>query len=160
MSPDEGIQISIGKFSQITSLSPRALRLYDEKGLLSPKRDRFNNYRFYTSDQIESGLKIRTLSWMGFSCAEIDEIMSVPGRRSRRARGPHRGAVQTAARADADRDPEAEESRGDPAGEESHRGVIHDQHRTSNQGNPRDPRDQQNAGRGRHRKSSPASSAQ
>jgi effector-binding domain-containing protein len=76
MSPDEGIQISIGKFSQITSLSPRALRLYDEKGLLSPKRDRFNNYRFYTSEQIESGLKIRTLSWMGFSCAEIDEIMA------------------------------------------------------------------------------------
>src|SRR5512147_2282350 len=76
MSPDEGIQISIGKFSQITSLSPRALRLYDERGLLSPKRDRFNNYRFYTSDQIEPGLKIRTLSWMGFSCAEIDEIMT------------------------------------------------------------------------------------
>ena len=76
MSPDEGIQISIGKFSQITSLSPRALRLYDEKGLLSPKRDRFNNYRFYTSQQIESGLKIKTLSWMGFSCAEIDEIMA------------------------------------------------------------------------------------
>jgi effector-binding domain-containing protein len=76
MSPDEGIQITIGKFSQITSLSQRALRLYDEKGLLSPKRDRFNNYRFYTSDQIESGLKIRTLSWMGFGCAEIDEIMA------------------------------------------------------------------------------------
>jgi effector-binding domain-containing protein len=75
MSPDEGIQISIGKFSQITSLSPRALRLYDEKGLLSPKRDRFNKYRFYTAGQIEPGLKIRTLSWMGFSCAEIDEIM-------------------------------------------------------------------------------------
>ncbi len=75
MSPDEGIQISIGKFSQITSLSPRALRLYDERGLLSPKRDRFNNYRFYSSEQIESGLKIRTLSWMGFSCAEIEEIL-------------------------------------------------------------------------------------
>ena len=75
MSPDEGLQISIGKFSQITSLSSRALRLYDEKGMLSPKRDRFNNYRFYTAEQIEAGLKIRTLSWMGFSCAEIDEIL-------------------------------------------------------------------------------------
>jgi effector-binding domain-containing protein len=76
MSPEEGIQISIGKFSQITSLSPRVLRLYDERGLLSPKRDRFNNYRFYSSEQIEPGLKIRTLSWMGFSCAEIEEIMA------------------------------------------------------------------------------------
>ena len=76
MSPEEGIQISIGKFSQITSLSQRALRLYEEKGLISPKRDRFNNYRFYTSDQIETGLKIKTLSWMGFSCAEIDRILA------------------------------------------------------------------------------------
>ncbi|MGA9139528.1 MAG: GyrI-like domain-containing protein [Methanocella sp.] len=75
MSPDEGIQISIGKFSQITSLSQQALRRYDERGLLSPKRDRFNNYRFYSSEQIEPGLKIRTLSWMGFSCAEIEEIL-------------------------------------------------------------------------------------
>ena len=75
MSPEESIQISIGKFSQITSLSPRALRLYDERGLLSPKRDRFNNYRFYSAEQIEPGLKIRTLSWMGFSCAEIEEIL-------------------------------------------------------------------------------------
>ena len=37
MSPDEDIQISIGKFSQVTSLSPRALRLYDEKGMLEPE---------------------------------------------------------------------------------------------------------------------------
>jgi DNA-binding transcriptional MerR regulator len=70
------LQISIGKFSQITSLSARALRLYDEKGLLMPKRDRFNNYRYYTADQIETGLKIKTLNWMGFSCAEIDEILA------------------------------------------------------------------------------------
>ena len=76
MTPESDLQISIGKFSQITSLSPRALRLYEEKGLLSPKRDLFNNYRFYSSDQIETGLKIKTLSWMGFSCAEIDQILA------------------------------------------------------------------------------------
>jgi effector-binding domain-containing protein len=75
MSPDESIQISIGKFSQITALSQRALRLYDEKGFLVPKRDRFNNYRFYTADQIETGLKIKMLNWMGFSCAEVEEIL-------------------------------------------------------------------------------------
>ncbi len=76
MTPESDLQISIGKFSQITSLSPRALRLYEEKGLLSPKRDLFNNYRFYSSDQIETGLKIKTLSWMGFSCAEIDQVLA------------------------------------------------------------------------------------
>lgn len=75
MPSDSDIQISIGKFSQITALSQRALRLYDEKGFLVPKRDRFNNYRFYTADQIETGLKVKMLNWMGFSCAEIEEIL-------------------------------------------------------------------------------------
>jgi DNA-binding transcriptional MerR regulator len=76
MSPETELQISIGKFSQITSLSQRALRIYDEKGFLVPKRDRFNNYRYYTTDQIETGLKVKTLSWMGFSCAEVEEILA------------------------------------------------------------------------------------
>jgi effector-binding domain-containing protein len=76
MSPDSDLQISIGKFSQITSLSPRALRIYDEKGFLVPKRDLFNNYRYYTADQIETGLKIKMLNWMGFSCSEIDEVLA------------------------------------------------------------------------------------
>jgi DNA-binding transcriptional MerR regulator len=76
MSPESDLQMSVGKFSQITALSPRALRLYEEKGFLVPRRDRFNNYRYYTADQVEAGLKIKMLNWMGFSCAEINEILA------------------------------------------------------------------------------------
>lgn len=76
MASDQIIPVSIGRFSTITRLSPRTLRVYDEKGLLVPKRDRFNNYRYYTADQIETGLTIKTLACVGFGCSEIGEILS------------------------------------------------------------------------------------
>ncbi len=75
MSPEPELKIPIGQFSFITQLSRRALRIYDEKGLLEPRRDRINNYRYYTHDQIETGLRIKVLSWMGFGCADIHELL-------------------------------------------------------------------------------------
>jgi effector-binding domain-containing protein len=75
MPPDEELKIPIGQFSFITQLSRRALRLYDEKGLLEPRRDRLNNYRYYTHDQIEAGLRIKVLGWMGFDCADMHELL-------------------------------------------------------------------------------------
>ena len=46
-------QIPIGRFSVVTSLSLKALRYYDEKGILVPKaKDPFTGYRYYTGDQI------------------------------------------------------------------------------------------------------------
>lgn len=75
MPPKSELRIPIGRFSFITQLSPRALRLYDEMGLLQPARDTFNNYRYYTHGQIETGLRIKVLGWMGFGCAEIRELL-------------------------------------------------------------------------------------
>ncbi|SFM47032.1 MerR family transcriptional regulator [Methanolobus profundi] len=69
-------RIPIGKFSLMTHLTQKALRLYDKKGLLVPEaKDAFTNYRCYTYDQIERGVKIRTLSWMGFSLNEIATLL-------------------------------------------------------------------------------------
>ena len=43
-----GDRITIGKFSSLTYLSQRALRLYDRKGILVPGvRDRITGYRYY-----------------------------------------------------------------------------------------------------------------
>ncbi|MDY0247587.1 MAG: MerR family DNA-binding transcriptional regulator, partial [Methanosarcina mazei] len=54
-------QIPIGKFSLMTRLSQKALRLYDSKELLVPKvKDSFTGYRYYTVPQIELGMKIKT----------------------------------------------------------------------------------------------------
>ncbi|MDY6931711.1 MAG: MerR family transcriptional regulator, partial [Halobacteriota archaeon] len=70
-------QIPIGKFSLITRLSQKALRLYDKKGLLVPEiKDTFTGYRYYTISQIERGIKIKTLSWMGFTLDEIAELLT------------------------------------------------------------------------------------
>ncbi|MBM3291334.1 MerR family transcriptional regulator [Candidatus Bathyarchaeota archaeon] len=69
-------QIPIGKFSFITRLSIKALRYYDEKGILTPKaKDNFTGYRYYTGDQIADGIKIKTLTGLGFTLDETLEIM-------------------------------------------------------------------------------------
>jgi len=65
-------QIPIGKFSLITRLSQKALRLYDSIGLLKPsEKDFVTGYRYYTTSQIEKAFKIKTLVWMGFSLEEV-----------------------------------------------------------------------------------------
>lgn len=69
-------QISIGRFSQITRLTQKALRLYDKKGLLTPAiKDEFTGYRYYAVGQIEIGLKIKFLTTLGFSLKEIEELL-------------------------------------------------------------------------------------
>lgn len=69
-------QIPIGTFSRITHLSQKALRLYDERGLLVPAaRDICTGYRYYTYDQIERGIRIRNLLWLGFGLSEVEAIL-------------------------------------------------------------------------------------
>jgi DNA-binding transcriptional MerR regulator len=68
--------LSIGRFSQITRLTQKALRLYDEKGLLkADTKDDLTGYRYYSNAQINRGLKIKYLVWMGFSLSDIDSIL-------------------------------------------------------------------------------------
>jgi len=69
-------QIPIGKFSLMTRLSQKALRLYDSKGLLVPEiKDTFTGYRYYTVPQIEQGMKIKTFTFLGFSLEEISILL-------------------------------------------------------------------------------------
>lgn len=70
-------QIPIGKFSFMTRLSQKALRLYDRKGLLVPEaKDPFTGYRYYTVSQLEQGIKIKTLGFLGFSLEEISLFLN------------------------------------------------------------------------------------
>jgi len=74
-------QISIGRFSVVTRLSVKALRYYDEKGILTPKaKDPFTGYRYYTGDQIATGVKISTLTGLGFSLEETAGIIDAEER--------------------------------------------------------------------------------
>ncbi|MGI8446018.1 MAG: MerR family DNA-binding transcriptional regulator [Streptosporangiaceae bacterium] len=46
--------LTIGEFARASRLSPKALRLYDELGLLTPARvDPVSGYRLYEPGQLE-----------------------------------------------------------------------------------------------------------
>ena len=69
-------QIPIGKFSVLTRIFPKALRYYDGKGLLVPEaKNSITGYRYYTAAQLEKGVKIRTLTLLGFSLDDVAVIL-------------------------------------------------------------------------------------
>lgn len=70
-------RIPIGTFSLITRLSQKALRLYDERGLLVPaSKDSITGYRYYTGSQIAKGVSIKTLCTLGFSLNDITTLVN------------------------------------------------------------------------------------
>jgi len=93
-------QIPIGRFSLITRLSPKALRLYDERGLLVPaKKDIATGYRYYTGQQIATGVSIKELCGLGFPLAEIGQILASKeagdGRAIQQLFAKRRGAIRS-----------------------------------------------------------------
>jgi DNA-binding transcriptional MerR regulator len=71
--------ISIGKFSQLSELSVRALRLYDELGVLKPAfTDPDTNYRQYSLDQVNTALQIRAMRQIAVPLKTIQQIIGDP----------------------------------------------------------------------------------
>src|SRR3990170_7944392 len=69
-------QITISRFSAISRLAQKALRYYDERGLLVPgAKDPYTGYRYYTADQLGRAVQIKTLTMMGFGVEEIAELL-------------------------------------------------------------------------------------
>lgn len=68
--------IRIGDFSKLSRVSIKALRLYDEMGLLKPVEvDRFTGYRYYEFDQLPRLYHILALKNLGFSLEEIGRLL-------------------------------------------------------------------------------------
>lgn len=64
--------LGIGRFAQLTGLSVRALRLYDEQGLLRPDRvDEWSGYRRYSVTQLDRGSWIARLRALDMPLDEI-----------------------------------------------------------------------------------------
>lgn len=64
--------IKIGNFSRISQVSVKALRYYDEVGLLKPVEvDPFTGYRYYDFDQLKRLNRILALKDLGFSLEQI-----------------------------------------------------------------------------------------
>lgn len=66
----------IGEFARMTQVSAKALRLYDELGLLKPVRiDPFTDYRYYSADQLPRLHRIIALKDLGFSLEQIRPLL-------------------------------------------------------------------------------------
>jgi DNA-binding transcriptional MerR regulator len=71
--------IPIGQFSAASRLSPKALRLYDENGLLPPAQvDPESGYRYYRREQLWVATTIRLLRRCGMPLAEIKAFLGAP----------------------------------------------------------------------------------
>lgn len=70
---------TIGMFSKINKITTKALRHYDEVGLLKPEHvDAITSYRYYTTSQLMQLHKILTLKQMGLSLSDIKEVLDNP----------------------------------------------------------------------------------
>ena len=68
--------LKIGAFSKLAQVSPKALRIYDERGLLRPAWiDRFSGYRYYRPEQLARLHSILALKDLGFSLEQIGELL-------------------------------------------------------------------------------------
>lgn len=69
--------IRIGDFSKLSRVSIKALRFYDEMGLLTPVYvDPFTAYRYYEYDQLLRLNRILALKDLGFSLEEIGHLLA------------------------------------------------------------------------------------
>jgi protein phosphatase len=67
--------LTIGAFSRASRLSPKALRLYDSLGLLTPAHvDEVSGYRFYRPDQLERARLVAWLRRLGMPLARIGVV--------------------------------------------------------------------------------------
>jgi DNA-binding transcriptional MerR regulator len=73
-------EMTIGEFASRTRLSPKALRLYGELGLLAPARvDPDTGYRFYGEDQAEPAKLVALLRRLDMPLARIAEVLALDG---------------------------------------------------------------------------------
>ncbi|MFB6817246.1 MerR family transcriptional regulator [Streptomyces sp. NPDC056347] len=70
--------LTIGAFARASRLSPKALRLYDELGLLPPARvDPVTGYRHYAPEQLERARLVAWLRRLGMPLARIRRICAL-----------------------------------------------------------------------------------
>jgi serine/threonine protein phosphatase PrpC len=71
--------LTIGAFAAASGLSPKALRLYDDLGLLAPAEvDGRTGYRRYHPDQLEHALLVAWLRRLGVPLARIRVVTALP----------------------------------------------------------------------------------
>ena len=70
--------LTIGEFARAARLSPKALRLYDDLGVLRPHAvDKWSGYRYYTPDQLDKARFVASLRRLGMPLARIREVVDL-----------------------------------------------------------------------------------
>lgn len=72
----EDVLLRIGEIAAFFNVSVKAMRVYEKKGILKPvKIDEKTGYRYYTVDQVKQLDALLELRELGFSLAEIKNLM-------------------------------------------------------------------------------------
>ena len=66
---------TIGDLANITKVSTKAIRIYEQKGLLTSKRDTGNNYRYFDESAKLQLQRIQMLQYLGFSLNSISRTL-------------------------------------------------------------------------------------
>lgn len=76
---ESGALMTIGDFARDAGLTPKALRLYDDLGLLPPAEvDPWSGYRRYAPHQLERARLVATLRLLGMPLARITRVLDLP----------------------------------------------------------------------------------
>jgi DNA-binding transcriptional MerR regulator len=95
--------LRIGDFARLGRVTVKALRHYDEEGLLRPAEvDRANGYRFYTPDQLITLSRILQLKDLGFPLNDVRALIADPGQLGE-ALASRRGELAASIEADRER---------------------------------------------------------
>jgi DNA-binding transcriptional MerR regulator len=81
----------IGEVAELTSLSFRTLRHYDEIGLVTPSARTEGGFRLYTESDVARLMVVRRMKPLGYSLEEMSEVLAVVAG-IRAAGGEARGA--------------------------------------------------------------------
>lgn len=84
--------LSISQASKLTELTAKSIRLYEEKGILSPPVRGENGYRYYTQHHIDELRLIARAKRVGFSLEECKALVLL-------SNDPNRESVQVRDRA-------------------------------------------------------------
>ena len=66
--------MKINEVEKVTGITSSNIRYYEKKELLVPQRGNENNYRLYSTDDIERLKQIKILRMMGISISDIKDI--------------------------------------------------------------------------------------
>ncbi len=69
--------MTIGQLARRSGVTPRAIRYYERLGLIQPPLRSESNYRLFDSDSLERLRFISTCRALGFSIAEITDLLRI-----------------------------------------------------------------------------------